>query len=366
MARRRPLTHAVGPLRCHRLAPGSRTQGRWRAPYRRSVPVCGDRSPPGQPAKHRVIVVQHRVNPQPPHPQPFQPLTPLHPPHPRSTPGHPLSTGSPTVQQRVTPRSATGHARSLPGHLEFTNGSPRLPQTALPTPENVPNRPESAPRNTVSAPRIFAPTRSPALPPPNTRTPTAAQNPANQRHFRAPRHRYPKTTSAPLLTSGADVCTFYKLPIRAVSRSGFVGSESETAKERRSETAKERNGEGAKERNGETARRRTEARGSRSLRSAGACVVGLLRVVVASADWWLHGLRRRAARPTSRSSFGGLRRSAAHGHTDTRASALRVGIVAPRTAGGRLARSPRTSCSMFFRGRLSPKPMPVGCAEYDR
>ncbi len=136
------------------------------------------------------------------------PLPPTRPPFTNGSPAkHPVThcsaMGHPTVQQRVNLLSNRSPL--------FTNGSPRLPQTALPTPENAPNRPQSTARNTVSPPKIFAPTRSPALPPPNIRTPTAAQNPANQRHFRAARDRYPKTTSAPLLTSRADLRTLYKL-----------------------------------------------------------------------------------------------------------------------------------------------------------
>ena len=102
------------------------------------------RSAPGQPAKHSVIAVQHRVSPQPPHPQPFQTLTPLQPPHPCSPPGHPLSTRSPAVQQRVTPRSATGQARSLPGHPVQQRGT-ESPPNRSPNPGERPKPPPIRP-----------------------------------------------------------------------------------------------------------------------------------------------------------------------------------------------------------------------------
>ena len=52
---------------------------------------------------------------------------------------------------------------------------------------------------------------APALPPGHIGAPAVPQNPAPPRDFQPARHRYPKTTSAPLLTSGADLCTLYKL-----------------------------------------------------------------------------------------------------------------------------------------------------------
>jgi hypothetical protein len=63
-------------------------------------------------------------------------------------------------------------------------------------------------------------------------------------------HPDPKTTSAPLFTSGADVRTLYKLPIHAVSRSGFsLRARAKAARDRESETERatrrERNGERA-------------------------------------------------------------------------------------------------------------------------
>ncbi len=110
----------------------------------------------------------------------------------------------------------------------FNNRSPHLPQTALPTPENAPNRPRIDPEPALGTP---LPTLSAALPiaqetppGPTPEQPPTRKTPRIQGTFAAslhPRHPDPKTTSAPLLTSGADLCTLYKLPIRAVSRSWF-------------------------------------------------------------------------------------------------------------------------------------------------
>ena len=108
------------------------------------------------------------------------PLPPTRPPFTNGSPAkHPVTHCSAQdhahVQQRVNLLSNRSPL--------FNSGSPRLPQTALPTPENARIRPQSAPRNTVSAPRNFAPSLSVASEPPDIAAAAAPQNPAPPRDF---------------------------------------------------------------------------------------------------------------------------------------------------------------------------------------
>jgi hypothetical protein len=134
------------------------------------------------------------------------------------------------------------HYRVTPVQQRVT----RLPQTALPTPENAPNRPRTTPRNTVSAPKIFALTRSPTLPPPDTASGSHAQNPAPPRDFpptAPPQPRIPQNDIGPAVNQrGRPLYSLQAPHSRGLAKRVFAVSETARAKGR------ERNGERAKRR----------------------------------------------------------------------------------------------------------------------
>ena len=161
-------------------------------------------SAPGQLAKRPVIAVQHRVNPQSPHPQPSQTLTPLHPPSLRSAPKSP-------AKHRFNPSSATGHRCSAPGHLTFSNRSCAFTPGSNCATSGHPVSPEalSQPRRTP----LTAPNRSPPTehrlrpselrhqlfvasePPPTSEHPPPRKTPRQHAILRPPPH-HPKTPNA--------------------------------------------------------------------------------------------------------------------------------------------------------------------------
>jgi hypothetical protein len=189
----------------------SRSVGR--CPYRRKR-----RSPPVHPANHPVThPVQHRVTR---YPCTLNDSSTLHTPtrRQRSAPGQPAKHWVMLTFNNGSERSALGHPFVQHRVTAFSTRS-RCSATGHPISPKPLSRPRRTPR-TDPEPALGTPlpTLSAALPTaqetplgPTSEPPPPCKTPRIQGTFVAFSHPYhpdPKTTSAPLLTSGADVCVF--------------------------------------------------------------------------------------------------------------------------------------------------------------